>query len=413
MIITESRSQYIHFTEPYTDVGKSLLAYRRESNHLSLWTFLEPFDVMTRIAIVAVALVACFVFALSRRVSLSKTKKTDCKKSWWKSTVMKVSKTFWTFYTAAMQQSPDAIPSVSGKVLVAGWFFFCLVIVATYTANLTAFLTAKSFATNINSLHDLVQQTEVKYGTVNDSSIIDFLKSSKLSVHQRMYDYMMSVDDSLVDTAEDAIRRVQNPSAYDYIFIWDQPILDYVASHQPCVSHVIGRTFNQQAYGLGMPKGMPYADDFSQAILKMRESGIYESFSRKWLRAGFCDAPVTSSSVTDVEEIRIKDLQGVFVILTFAVGISVLVSIMERVWWRLRGHRKAPNADHKGDEVTLDMEVRYQFFLILLKLVISDCFYRNVRSKMHKKFCRTSLVCRRLTATLRLQKLVLLEGKNY
>ena len=157
---------------------------------------------------------------------------------------------FWLFYATAMQQGPDSIPFFAGKILVAGWFFFCLVILSTYTANLTAFLTANRFTTDINSINDLASQTEILYGTVRDSSIVDFLQTSTQSVHQRMYRFITTNDDTLVDNGEEAIRRVEHKTKGDYIFIWDEPFLGYVASNQPCKSQVIGKKFNAHAYGL-------------------------------------------------------------------------------------------------------------------------------------------------------------------
>jgi hypothetical protein len=39
-----------------------------------------------------------------------------------------------------------------------------MILVATYTANLAAFLTARRLSTNINSVEDLGSQTEIHYG---------------------------------------------------------------------------------------------------------------------------------------------------------------------------------------------------------------------------------------------------------
>ncbi len=42
------------------------------------------------------------------------------------------------------------------------WFFFALILVASYTANLAAFLTVETLEKPIESAEDLAAQTEIK-----------------------------------------------------------------------------------------------------------------------------------------------------------------------------------------------------------------------------------------------------------
>ena len=246
-----------------------------------------------------------------------------------------------------MQQGPDAIPSMAGRVLVAGWFFFCLVIVATYTANLAAFLTVKNFEDTVQSLDDLAQQTDTVYGTVKDTSVSDFFKTSPLDLHQRMYWYMSHTPGALVDTAEEGYDRVRSRTKGNYVFIWDEPILDYVASREPCNSQVVGRAFVPQGYGFAMPMGMPYESNFTLAILKMRETAMIDNLRVKWLQSGPCSLGKTSKDVTDAEEVRLTDMVGVFVILGLSVGASLVIGMLELLYmvWRRKKLRKLRRTD--------------------------------------------------------------------
>ncbi|XP_062504664.1 glutamate receptor 4-like [Corticium candelabrum] len=352
--IRQSRAKYIHFTEPYIDVGKSLLAYKNEPDKSKMWSFLEPFDVSTRAMIVGVTVFVCISFLLTKRWSPQiKNENTDDMEStrWGQSMSKEVTNSLWIFYTSAMQQGPETIPSLSGSVLVAGWFFFCLVIVATYTANLAAFLTSKSFTTHINSIHDLAAQTEIVYGTVRDTSIVDFLETSTLPVHRRLYNFISTTDHTLVETAEEAIERVHERTKGEFIFIWDEPILEYIASNRPCKSQVIGKRFSMHAYALAMPKGMPYAENFSLAILKLRESGYFDELTDKWLGAGECDSYRASMDETDVKQLTIVDLQGVFVILASTVALAVVVAVAKRIVWRVRRPKCYPKQKKVSSDV--------------------------------------------------------------
>ena len=247
-----------------------------------------------------------------------------------------------------MQQGPDYVSSLSGKIIVAGWFFFCLVIVATYTANLAAFLTVRSFADGLHSLDDLAKQTEVIYGTVKNTSISDYFKNSPINVHRQMYEFMASTQGALVDTAAEAYDRVESQSKGPYVFIWDEPILQYRTSHRPCKSKVVGRTFHFQGYALALPRNMPYQRNFSLAVLKLRDSGKIEELREKWLKAGDCDVTVQEKDVTNAEEVHFSDLIGVFIILGTAVALSLAVAVVEHLRWK-RQRRATVNVSSNMD----------------------------------------------------------------
>ena len=64
--------------------------------------------------------------------------------------------------------------SISGRVVGSAWWFFTLIIISSYTANLAAFLTIERMDYPINSADDLVNQREIKYGTVENGSTQTF-----------------------------------------------------------------------------------------------------------------------------------------------------------------------------------------------------------------------------------------------
>lgn len=86
---------------------------------------------------------------------------------------------FWYSLSAFMQQGCDLSPrSISGRIAAASWFFFTLILISSYTANLAAFLTVERMVTPINSPEDLAMQTEVQYGTLLHGSTWDFFRVS-------------------------------------------------------------------------------------------------------------------------------------------------------------------------------------------------------------------------------------------
>lgn len=72
--------------------------------------------------------------------------------------------------------------AVSTRTLAAVWWFFTLILISSYTANLAAFLTVENVVSPIESAEDLASQTEIKFGTTEGGSTMDFFKVSKTLV---------------------------------------------------------------------------------------------------------------------------------------------------------------------------------------------------------------------------------------
>lgn len=90
-----------------------------------------------------------------------------------------ISNSFWFTLGAFMQQGCDISPrSVSGRIVGSVWWFFTLILISSYTANLAAFLTVERMVTPIKSAKDLAYQTEVQYGTLMSGSTMDFFNVS-------------------------------------------------------------------------------------------------------------------------------------------------------------------------------------------------------------------------------------------
>lgn len=68
------------------------------------------------------------------------------------------------------------VRSVSGRVVGSVWWFFTLIIISTYTANLAAFLTVERMLTPIENADDLAKQTDIQYGTLAGGSTNAFFK---------------------------------------------------------------------------------------------------------------------------------------------------------------------------------------------------------------------------------------------
>lgn len=56
------------------------------------------------------------------------------------------------------------------------WWFFTLIMISSYTANLAAFLTSEGLDEGITDVKSLPTQTKVKYGCLSSGSTANFFK---------------------------------------------------------------------------------------------------------------------------------------------------------------------------------------------------------------------------------------------
>ena len=66
--------------------------------------------------------------------------------------------------------------AISGRIVGSVWWFFTLIIISSYTANLAAFLTVERMKTPIESADDLAKQTQIQYGCYRGGSTEEFFR---------------------------------------------------------------------------------------------------------------------------------------------------------------------------------------------------------------------------------------------
>src|SRR6185295_9579795 len=75
-----------------------------------------------------------------------------------------------TIRFAKFQGGGEAPKNISGRLVAATWWLFGFIIIASYTANLAAFLTVSRLETQISSLDDLAKQYKIKYAPVRGTA---------------------------------------------------------------------------------------------------------------------------------------------------------------------------------------------------------------------------------------------------
>lgn len=76
----------------------------------------------------------------------------------------------------SIDQFTNNYRAISTRLTAGLWWFFALIVISSYTANLAAFLTMERMDASIESAEDLAKQSTIKYGAVWGGSTLGFFK---------------------------------------------------------------------------------------------------------------------------------------------------------------------------------------------------------------------------------------------
>lgn len=64
-------------------------------------------------------------------------------------------------------------------MIASCWWFFCLIMVSSYTANLAAFLTVETVTAPFSNIEELAKKETIKYGAKKGGSTMTFFAVSQ------------------------------------------------------------------------------------------------------------------------------------------------------------------------------------------------------------------------------------------
>uniref|UniRef100_A0A1I8II90 Glutamate receptor n=1 Tax=Macrostomum lignano TaxID=282301 RepID=A0A1I8II90_9PLAT len=222
----------------------------------------------------------------------------------------------WFTVGSLMQQ--DLARALSTRLISGIWWFFTLIMISSYTANLAAFLTVERMHSPIESVEDLARQTKIKYGTLASGS----------TYHKR--------PEVFVNKTEDGIRRVRQGG---YAFILESTMNEYYTERNCDL---------MKGYGIGLTTGSPYRDIISEVILKLQKEQVLEKLRRRWWREEDIEKPCDEASSDGQEEppgLGIDQVAGVYVVL---LGGMLLGGITTLVEFCFRAKRRAVQERHRA-----------------------------------------------------------------
>ncbi|KAH9421933.1 Glutamate receptor 2 [Dermatophagoides pteronyssinus] len=328
LTITSARERVIDFTKPFMSLGISIMIKKPQKKNPGVFSFMNPLSYEIWMCVILAYVGVSVVLFLVSRFSPYEWRYEETVYGPHVSNDFSLYNSLWFALGAIMQQGCDVYPrSVAGRIVGSVWWFFTLILLSTYTANLAAFLTVERMVTPINSADDLVKQTEIEYGVLADSSSMEFFRRSKIAVHQRMWEFMKSRPHVFVDSYEDGIRRVRE-SKGKYAFLIESTKNDYVNERKPCDTMKVGRNFDAKGYGVATPRGSILREKLNLAILYLIENGDLTRLENRWW---FDRSECKSKEQKDTNQytLTLNSVAGCFYILISGLLLAMIVALCE------------------------------------------------------------------------------------
>ncbi|XP_049955741.1 glutamate [NMDA] receptor subunit 1 isoform X2 [Schistocerca serialis cubense] len=345
LTINPERAEFIEFSKPFKYQGITILE-KKPSRSSTLVSFLQPFsNTLWILVMVSVHVVALVLYLLDRfspfgRFKLANNDGTE-------EDALNLSSAIWFAWGVLLNSGiGEGTPrSFSARVLGMVWAGFAMIIVASYTANLAAFLVLERPKTKLTGINDARLRNTMENltcATVKGSAVdMYFRRQVELS---NMY---RTMEANNYDTAEEAIRDVKQGKLM--AFIWDSSRLEFEAA-QDCELVTAGELFGRSGYGIGLKKGSPWADSVTLAILDFHESGFMESLDNRWILQGNLQQCEQFEKTPNT--LGLKNMAGVFILVAAGIvgGIGLIIIEMAYKKHQIRKQKRMELARHAADK---------------------------------------------------------------
>nr|5IOU_A Chain A, N-methyl-D-aspartate receptor subunit NR1-8a [Xenopus laevis]5IOU_C Chain C, N-methyl-D-aspartate receptor subunit NR1-8a [Xenopus laevis]5IOV_A Chain A, N-methyl-D-aspartate receptor subunit NR1-8a [Xenopus laevis]5IOV_C Chain C, N-methyl-D-aspartate receptor subunit NR1-8a [Xenopus laevis]5IPQ_A Chain A, N-methyl-D-aspartate receptor subunit NR1-8a [Xenopus laevis]5IPQ_C Chain C, N-methyl-D-aspartate receptor subunit NR1-8a [Xenopus laevis]5IPR_A Chain A, N-methyl-D-aspartate re len=310
LTINNERAQYIEFSKPFKYQGLTILV-KKEIPRSTLDSFMQPFQSTLWLLVgLSVHVVAVMLYLLDRFSPFGRFED-----------ALTLSSAMWFSWRVLLNSGlgEGAPRSFSARILGMVWAGFAMIIVASYTANLAAFLVLRRPEERITGINDpRLRNPSDKfiYATVKQSSVdIYFRRQVELST---MYRHMEKHN---YESAAEAIQAVRDNKLH--AFIWDSAVLEFEAS-QKCDLVTTGELFFRSGFGIGMRKDSPWKQEVSLNILKSHENGFMEELDKTWVRYQECDSRSNAPATLTFE-----NMAGVFMLVAGGIVAGIFLIFIE------------------------------------------------------------------------------------
>ncbi|XP_043275122.1 glutamate receptor ionotropic, NMDA 2A-like isoform X2 [Venturia canescens] len=372
LTMTSEREEVIDFVAPYFAQSGILIVMRKPSRKTSLFKFMTVLRLEVWLSIVgALTLTGIMIWILDKYspYSARNNKKIypyPCRE-------FTLKESFWFALTSFTPQGGGEAPkALSSRTLVAAYWLFVVLMLATFTANLAAFLTVERMQSPVQSLEQLARQSRINYTVLANSTIHQYftnmknaedklynvwkeitLNSTSDQIEYRVWDYpikeqyghiLLAISQvGPVKTAEEGFRKVLESDDAEFAFIHDSAEIKYQVTRD-CNLTEVGEVFAEQPYAIAVQQGSHLQEEISRRILDLQKARYFERLAGEYWNSTLKNQ---CQNVDDNEGITLESLGGVFIATLFGLALAMITLAGEVIYYR---RRNSLNNDNKSKE---------------------------------------------------------------
>uniref|UniRef100_A0AAR5QC85 Ionotropic receptor 8a n=1 Tax=Dendroctonus ponderosae TaxID=77166 RepID=A0AAR5QC85_DENPD len=367
VIMTADKEEVIDFVAPYYEQTGITIVMRKPVRKTSLFKFMTVLKLEVWLSIVGALIVTGFMIWFLDKYS-PYSARNNRKAYPYPCREFTLKESFWFALTSFTPQGGGEAPkALSGRTLVAAYWLFVVLMLATFTANLAAFLTVERMQAPVQSLEQLARQSRINYTVVQDSETHMYfinmkfaedtlyrmwkeltLNASTDDTRYRVWDYpireqyghiLLAINDSNpVANASEGFRITNEHLDADFAFIHDSSEIKYEISKN-CNLTEVGEVFAEKPYAVAVQQGSHLQDDLSKVILDLQKDRFFEQLQAKyWNDSAKGDCPSTD----DNEGITLESLGGVFIATLFGLALAMITLAGEVLYYRRKRKKIKP-----------------------------------------------------------------------
>ncbi|KAK6192389.1 hypothetical protein SNE40_003865 [Patella caerulea] len=218
--------------------------------------------------------------------------------------------------------------AASTRILVSFFWMFCVVITGVYVGNLTAKLSETKTRKPFNSLEELVDLPNWKWGLNGGSLNQKYVQDSNAELLKSLWNGIVrfnKTDPTVLHSGpEFHINRLMKP-AEKYAFITMDPKY-YVFSRNDCLLESVEGVISALQLAIGIPKSSYLKADLERIMWKLSDNGFLKLLHDIQYKD---NRPSTCKTVDKNRVMTFEDMKGVLLVICFGIVLSVIVLVME------------------------------------------------------------------------------------
>ncbi|CAF2825454.1 unnamed protein product [Rotaria sp. Silwood2] len=329
--VTATRRQLVDFSDAIFDNSLSIIMRKTYDIHIDLLSFLNTFSITLWLLILGAFIYAGLLICLVERNHNEALRH--------RSILSQLGMSIWYSFGNIIGYGVDFhVSTAAGRLVTTGLYMLCLILIATFTANLTSDLTLSKTKGIVSGIDDIKKgiipfnRIGIRDGTASEDYFLREISGGSRSFYSVLT--QNELYDRLLDGTIDAV-------------IFDTSAAEYRTNNIYCNLTLIGDSFDKGAFGIVTPKEWLYGKDLDVNILLLRESGELDMLRKKWFQIKNCPHSYETPTLKTVDSMR-----GLFLVFTIITFLSLLLYI-----WSNRSIFKT-YLSKLLDQTTLSFQIR-------------------------------------------------------